>query len=786
MLEKKFARCLLCLVAVLSLSATATMGANVLYIVADTTGAGFPNDALLGDFFEALGHTVTYFDDNETEAAMEAAAAAADLVWISESVGSGNVANKITEVEVPIVVGEPYCWDEMGMIQGGGQTSDVATTDITIVEPGHYLAAGLSGTVTVLTALAGSAGTAQFANGRVGGEGTVIATATLADGVTHDIIVVYEQGARLAVAPGDGSPQVAAHTRIGMFFHYYAHDVLNANAYALIEAALNYGLGFRAPPGQAKEPSPANEATDVPRDVVLGWKPGIFAPPVNGHKVYLGENFNDVNDGIGGITQSADSYTPPQLLDWGTTYYWRIDEVNGAPDYTVHPGGVWSFTTEPFAYAVENIITTASSSSLAKGPENAINGSGLDESGLLHGKDGDDNMWLSDIAGPQPTWIEFEFDNVYKLHELWVWNSNEFLEPMVGFGFKDVTIEYSVNGTDYTTLGTTHEFARAPGAADYAHNTTVDFGGVGAKYVRLTANSNWGGILNQYGLSEVRLLYIPVTAREPNPDSGATDVSIGAIDAPADVTLDWRAGREAAKHDVYFSTDQQAVLDGTVAATTVTETSHGPLSLDLAQTYYWRVDEVNEAETPTTWQGRLWNFTTQEYFVVDDIESYNDLDTTDPNSNRIFLTWLDGYGVATNGSVVGYENPPFCEQTIVHGDKQSMPFAYNNTGGAAYSEAERTFAVGQNWTQAGAATLVVYFYGAEGNTGQLYVKVDGSKVVYGGDAGDIAKVEWNQWTIDLASLGAGLQNVTKLAIGIDGNGATGTLLFDDIRLYPLP
>ncbi|GAI04797.1 unnamed protein product, partial [marine sediment metagenome] len=73
----------------------------------------------------------------------------------------------------------------------------------------------------------------------------------------------------------------------------------------------------------------------------------------------------------------------------------------------------------------------------------------------------------------------------------------------IGLGCKDVSVEYSVNGTDYTTLGTTHEFARAPGAPDYAHNTTVDFSGAAASYVRLTANSNWGGILNQYGLSEV-------------------------------------------------------------------------------------------------------------------------------------------------------------------------------------------------------------------------------------------------------------------------------------------
>jgi len=523
---------------------------------------------------------------------------------------------------------------------------------------------------------------------------------------------------------------------------------------------------------QAKKPYPAKGTTDVCPTPVLSWTPGEFTPPTNGHKLYFSENFNDVNDGIGGITQDANSYAPG-LLDFGTTYYWRVDEVNGAPDYTVYKGGLWSFTTEPVGYPIENITATASSSEAAKGPENTINGSGLDANDL-HSMEPTD-MWLSGNE-PLGAWIEFQFDKVYKLHQMWVWNSNDSLEPVIGFGLKGVTIEYSVNGTDYTTQGTTAEFARAPGVPDYEHNTTIDFGGAAAKYVRLTANSNWGGILDQYGLSEVRFFYMPVWAREPSPDSGATDVEL-------DVTLGFRAGREAAEHDVYFSSDEQAVIDGTAPVTTVTEAKKGPLSLDLGQTYYWKVSEVNEVETPTTWESDVWNLTTREFLIVDDFEAYNDLNPEDLESKRIFNVWIDGFGVATNGSLVGYENLPFAEQTIVHSGKQSMPLAYNNTGAATYSEAERTFAVGQNWTQAGAATLVLYFHGAEGNTGQLYVKVDGSKVVYDGDAGDIAKAEWKQWNIDLASLGAGLQNVTKLAIGIDGNGATGTLYVDDTRLY---
>ncbi len=57
----------------------------------------------------------------------------------------------------------------------------------------------------------------------------------------------------------------------------------------------------------AFEPSPADGATDVTRDVVRSWTPGEYAPPINGHKVYFSESFNDVNDGIGGIAQSDTS-----------------------------------------------------------------------------------------------------------------------------------------------------------------------------------------------------------------------------------------------------------------------------------------------------------------------------------------------------------------------------------------------------------------------------------------------------------------------------------------------
>ena len=273
-------------------------------------------------------------------------------------------------------------------------------------------------------------------------------------------------------------------------------------------------------PTLASNPSPAHEATDVPRDVTLSWAPGMYADK---HDVYFGTGFNDVNDAdrtnplgvLASQNQDANTYDPAGVLDFGQTYYWRVDEVNASPDFTIFKGDVWQFTVEPIAYpiAAENITATASSSNTAnEGPENTINGSGLDADDLHSAENRD--MWLSSVIGPQPTWIQYEFNRVYKLHQMWVWNYNTPIEPAIGFGVKDATIEYSTDGANWTTLGTTHEFARAPGAADYAHNTTVDLSGVAAKYVKITANSNWGGILPQYGLSEVRFFYVPVLARE--------------------------------------------------------------------------------------------------------------------------------------------------------------------------------------------------------------------------------------------------------------------------------
>ncbi len=453
-----------------------------------------------------------------------------------------------------------------------------------------------------------------------------------------------------------------------------------------------------ATPQQARKPYPADLATSVSRETTLAWVPGQDAIK---HDVYLGTSFNDVNtagraDPMGvllSVGQDANSFIPPRLA-LGQTYYWRIDEVSAA---TIVKGNVWRFTAEPIGYVMTNVTATASSQYAANSsPQNTVDGSGLDISDL-HSNDGS-TMWVTGKGDTSP-WIQFKFDRVYKLHEMWVWNYNSQIESMLGFGVKSAAIQYSVDGTAWTKLGDL-EFARGPATSGYAHDTTVSFNGAAAQYVKFAINSCWG-TRAQYGLSEVRFFYIPVQALYPVPATGTTDLS-------PSVSLSWQPGREAVSHQVFLGTDPNAVAAATTPVATVGQNSHTPTGLTFGTTYYWRIDEVNTAASPATWPGDIWSFATGEYATIDDMESYDD------TTNKIFDSWVDGYGTNTNGSLIGLDtaaNFTFGDTTTYHGGRQSMPLRYRNVAPAAYSEATRTFEPAQDWSIGGADILSLYVQG---------------------------------------------------------------------------
>ncbi len=221
-----------------------------------------------------------------------------------------------------------------------------------------------------------------------------------------------------------------------------------------------------------------------------------------------------------------------------------------------------------------------------------------------------------------------------------------------------------------------------------------------------------------YAMTEAEIQIVMVGG-EGFPNALGSTPTDGAMHQDMGVSLSWRPGDFAVSHDVYFGdnfndvneasrTNPQNVL---VSQNQEDTTYDLPDLLEFGQSYYWRVDEVNDMEPNSPWKGNTWSFTVIDHFIVDEFEDYNDYPP-----DEIFNTWLDGWEDDTNGATVGHaadftKGENIVETTIVQGGKQSMPFYFDNSGTTDYSEAERTFSPAQDWTREGVGVLSLWFRG---------------------------------------------------------------------------
>ena len=202
----------------------------------------------------------------------------------------------------------------------------------------------------------------------------------------------------------------------------------------------------------------------MPRDAALAWTAGQFAKT---HNVYLGTDFADVNNASAanalGILvstgQTAATYEPADVLPYGQTYYWRVDEVNAPP--TGHDrvqGRRLVVHRRAVRLSDPNVTATASTSQAGMGgPEKTVDGSGLnaDDQHSVERK--------GDVAQPRH---DAELDSV---------RVRQGLQSCTNCGSgtttrrsrassasapRDVKIEYSLDGSAWTELAGVPEFAR--------------------------------------------------------------------------------------------------------------------------------------------------------------------------------------------------------------------------------------------------------------------------------------------------------------------------------------
>jgi len=613
----------------------------------------------------------------------------------------------------------------------------------------------------------------------------------------------------------------------------------------------------------AYEPTPTDGAVNVSADVALTWMPGDYADK---HDVYLGADFNDVNNadtnstGIyrGRQDYEASSYIPPEILEFDRTYYWRIDEVNESNTWK---GEVWSFSMGSIPITDPNLIGWWKLDGEGSGTA-ALDWSGYYHDGTIMG----DPEW---VAGYDGNALELDGDGDYvDIGSVGI--SGTDLRTIAGWAKASTTAIPSwatVFGFAQDGSGTgTYFDIEVDSAGNYVihvydwhgiicavdtqwHHFAITYdGSTGASYldgqligsqagplatvdqVRIGGRPGYPnyfrGLVDDVriynkALTQEKINEImrggPKLAWDPSPANGST------VDIIEATSLSWSPGDGAASHDVYFGTDRDTVANANISSPQfkakqpgTTYSLTGLVEFD-GGTYCWRIDEV-EADNATVHKGRVWSFTVANYLIVDDFEDYND-------SDRIFQTWIDGFGYADpspghpgngTGSQVGHWPPPGISETTITrpGSSKSMPFYYDNDGYVEgnpdsplsyYSEAAADVSqleIGQDWTKAGVKALTLYFYGAPTNdanaTERMYVALeDGSGhvavVPYDGDANDVKEQQWQEWNMALQDFndgGVDLTNIKKIYIGFGDRdnhpnpGGSGIVYFDDVRLYP--
>ncbi|MHC4431834.1 MAG: LamG domain-containing protein [Planctomycetota bacterium] len=471
---------------------------------------------------------------------------------------------------------------------------------------------------------------------------------------------------------------------------------------------------------QASGPTPPDGEYHEDTWVSMSWRAGDYAVS---HDIYLSENLDDVSNSTADAfrgNQTETSYINgfpgfpyPDGLVPGTTYYWRIDEINEAEPNSPWIGDIWSFTVPPRT---------------AYNPDPADGAGFVDLDAVL--------TWTPGFNA--------------KLHNVYM-----------GTNFDDVN-----DATGAMPLGT----------------PSYDPGTLELEKVYYWRVDEFDPPFTHKG--DVWAFTTPGAVGNPQPANGEVDVQMNA-------TLTWTAADNATSHELYFGTDADAVKNATTASSEYVGTralgseSYDPGGLAWDSSYAWRVDEVYATETV---KGIVWSFATADFVSVDDFEAYNDIDPPDPESNRIFDKWTDGFGTTTNGALVGNDLPPYAEQTRVHSGNQSMPYLYDNN--LKTSEATLTLVWPRDWTTEGVTKLSLWFNGDSGNAAdRMFVALNPGApgVVYHDDPAATQIAGWNEWVIDLAAFGIDLANVNTITLGIGTQnspaaGGTGTMYFDDIRL----
>jgi len=234
-----------------------------------------------------------------------------------------------------------------------------------------------------------------------------------------------------------------------------------------------------------------------------------------------------------------------------------------------------------------------------------------------------------------------------------------------GLNPTDLTGTTDVSTGDWFHVGCVYDGAQKllyiNGALDASSNSTGNIT-TSTMPVYIGENSGatgrfWDGLIDDIriykrALTETEILGVMTGGGAEYPLASGPDPADGAIHEDTWVSLSWREGDYAVSHDVYLGED----LDEVSNATPDSDIYRGnqettfyvagfpgfayPEGLVPGTTYYWRIDEVNDANVASPWKGDVWSFSIPPKTAYNP-DPADGAESVDPDA--AILSWTAGF-----------------------------------------------------------------------------------------------------------------------------------------------
>ncbi len=472
----------------------------------------------------------------------------------------------------------------------------------------------------------------------------------------------------------------------------------------------------------AGAPKPANGAMHTQAWANLEWIPG---PTAVSHDVYIGDNFDDVNDGtpdssefignqaVTNIIVGFPGFPYSDGLVPGATYYWRIDEVE-ADGTTIYKGPVWSFMIPPkTAY-----WPVPADGAESIDPDLELSWTAGYDARLHTVYFGDNFDDVNNDAGGIPQGITTYTPGPLKMAKTYYWRVDEF----------DAFDTYKGDVWSFTTEGGVGNPDPSNGAAGVEHT--------------------------------------PILTWTPGVYADSHQVYFGT-------------DKDAVRNADTSSPEYKGT--GNLGSE-----SYEPGKLQWFSTYYWRIDEANNINPDSPWTGSIWSFTTADFIVIDDIEDYNDYPPDEIFSTWVdgYLTTTNGSMAgypdptfAETGNVHGgAQSMPLSYDNNFKYSEATMTLTQRNW-------TEEDVGILSLWFRGDADNAAERMYVALNGSAVVYHDNPNAAQLTAWTQWTIDLQDFAAQGVNLANV-----NTITIGFGDKNNlqaGGSGMVLFDDLRLYRL-